>query len=27
MQAKVDPNKGRHVYFFLLEDPLFPENA
>ena len=27
MQAKVDPNKGRHLYFFLLEDPLFPENS
>ena len=27
MQAKVDPNKGRQVYFFLMEDVLFPENA
>ena len=25
MQAKVDPNKGRQVYFFLLEDVLFPD--
>ncbi len=27
MQAKVDPNKERHLYFFLLEDPLFPEST
>lgn len=25
MQAKVDPNKGRQIYFFLLEDHLFAE--
>ncbi|MDG1252844.1 MAG: LUD domain-containing protein [Schleiferiaceae bacterium] len=27
MQAKVDPNKGRHLYLFLLEDHLFSEQA
>jgi L-lactate dehydrogenase complex protein LldG len=26
MQAKVDPNKGRQIYFFLLEDHLFTES-
>ena len=25
MQAKVDPNKSRLIYFFLIEDHLFPE--
>ena len=25
MQAKVDPNKDRQLYFFLIEDHLFPE--
>ncbi len=25
MQAKVDPNKGRQIYFFLVEDHLLPE--